>query len=66
MKSYPENAVVNEKGWVGKIVIRCIFEQDFLLESDLSRGFYPIYALMRNPSARKAFDFYKIFVKIFP
>ena len=40
IESYPRYAVVYEKGWVGKTVILCILEQDFLLERDLSRVFY--------------------------
>lgn len=39
VKRYPGHTIINEKCGIGKMIVRCVFEQDFLLERDLSRVF---------------------------
>ena len=39
LKCHPGHAIINEKCRIGETVIGCVFQKDFLLESDLSRVF---------------------------
>ena len=53
IESYPRNTVVDEKGWVGKTVVLCVLEQDFLLRRDLSRSVFAKQCAIRIDKQQK-------------